>query len=83
MTITIEQLPVAVARALHEKAAREGRTIQEVAAEAIARGLGVATGRQPAASDLSEFAGTMTADDAQAIEDSVRWTDQADLASRK
>jgi hypothetical protein len=82
MTITIEQLPAAVDRALAEKAAREGRTVQDVAAEAIAKGLGIATAK-PAVRDLSEFAGSMTAEDAQAIEDSVRWTDQADLASRK
>jgi hypothetical protein len=82
MTITIEQLPAAVDRALAEKAAREGRNIQDVAAEAIAKGLGVAT-EKPAARDLSEFVGSMTAEDAQAIEEAVRWTDQADLASRK
>jgi hypothetical protein len=82
MTITIEQLPPAVDRALNEKATREGRTIEEVAAEAIAKGLGVESGKQPVR-DLSDIVGTMTDEDARAIEESVRWTDAADLASRK
>jgi len=41
MTIVLNNLPANVDQALQQKAATEGRSVQEVAAEAVARGLGV------------------------------------------
>ena len=41
MTIVLDNLPANVDLALHQKATTEGRSIRDVAAEAVARGLGV------------------------------------------
>jgi hypothetical protein len=78
MTLTLDRLPDVVTAALQQKAEAEGRSVQEVAAEALARGLGVAAGR-----DLRDVAGTMTEADARAVEETVRWMDAGDLAARE
>ena len=67
----LNNLPANVDQALHRKAATEGRSVQEVAAEAVARGLGVAenNGAPPAqakavdSSDwLSKYVGSWVED---------------------
>jgi hypothetical protein len=62
MTILIQQLPAAVDRALSEKATREGRSVQEVAVEAIAKGLGIESTADREKLDLSKFVGTWVED---------------------
>jgi len=80
MTITLDQLPAAVDEALRKKAQQEGRSVQEVAAEALARGLGVNGGH--ATGGLRDLAGTMSEEDAQVIEETVKWMDEGDLSTR-
>jgi len=83
MTIILDKLPANVDEALRKKAAEEGRSVQEVAAEALARGLGMNGAKGPQAQrDLTNIAGTMTEEDARAIEEMVRWTDEGALSSR-
>lgn len=84
MTLTLDQLPETVTAALRKKADAEGRSVQEVAAEAIARGLGVnGAERVGQGRDLSGVAGTMTEEDARAIEETVRWMDAGDVAAQE
>lgn len=64
MTIILDNLPANVDKTLHQKAAVEGRSVQEVAAEAVARGLGVTGGKDesPVQRDLSDIVGTWVDD---------------------
>ena len=83
MTIILDNLPANVDEALGKKSAAEGRSVQDVTLEVIAQGLGVNGGNGSTVKrDLSNIAGTMTQEDALAIEDTVRWMDEGDLSSR-
>lgn len=82
MTLTIDNLPLPMLDALRRKACEEGRTLEEVAMEALARGLGVGGAPGGKKRDLSGVAGTMTEEDARAIEEVVRWMDEGDLSTR-
>jgi hypothetical protein len=63
MTLTIEKLPDSLNKALHQKAIAEGRTVQDVAVDAIARGLNVGnTNVSPKKGDWSEFIGSWVED---------------------
>jgi plasmid stability protein len=67
MTITIGNLPDDVERALRERANIEHKSIDEAAADALARGLGVTTRNVPTTAqfrDLSDIAGSGGIDDA-------------------
>ena len=63
MTLNIEQVPVPVSDALARRAAAEGKSVPEVALEAMAKGLGIEeqVGRKR---DLSRFSGTWIEDPA-------------------
>ena len=61
MTITLDKLPANVTEALQKQAQREGKSLQDVAAEAIARGLGV-NGTHADKLDLSDIVGTWVDD---------------------
>ncbi len=77
MTLTLQNIPDALNDALREKALAEGKSIDQVAVEAIQTGLNLAgTDKRR---DLREIVGSMTAEDAQVVETSVREMDDADL----
>ena len=59
MTLVLENLPPTVTQALEKRAQEEGRALQDVAIDALQRGLA-----QPAARDLSDIAGTWVEDPA-------------------
>ena len=63
MQYTLRKIPRPVDRALRERARREGRSLNEVAIEALARGVGVAEERIRHR-DLSDIAGTWVEDPA-------------------
>jgi hypothetical protein len=79
MTLQIDNLPRPMFNALEKRARDEGRTLQEIVVETLVRGLAV---DNPMKRDLSGVAGTMTADDANAIEELVKWTNESDLLTR-
>jgi hypothetical protein len=79
MTLTFEHLPESVTQMLHERAQREGRPVLEVALEALLRGLGNTTPQR----DLSNIAGSLSEEDACAIEEAVKYMDEADIAACK
>lgn len=79
MTLTLANLPDELNDALHEKARVEGKSVDQVAVEAIHTGLGLAgPGKRR---NLSDFAGSLSADDAAVIEATVREMDNTDLRS--
>lgn len=63
MQYTIRGIPRSVDRALRERARRENRSLNEVAVEALAEGLGVDEGPRQWR-DLSDIAGTWVRDPA-------------------
>ena len=69
MTIVLDNLPANVTAVLAKKAQLEGKSLQDVTAEAVVRSVAIPK------RDLSEFVGSMTEEDARAIEESVRWSD--------
>lgn len=78
MQYTIRRIPKAVDRALRDRAARENRSINEVALEVMADGLGVAPGGAPVKRrDLTDLAGRWVKDKAvdQALADQRRVDD--------
>jgi hypothetical protein len=81
MTLTIPTLPHALVVELEKRAKAEGRTVEEVAISAITKGLH-APNTKTSMRDLTGVAGTMSKEDAEAINDAVRWMDDADLAAR-
>jgi len=83
MQYTIRQVPKAVDKALRVKAKREKKSLNEAALEALKTGLGVADGPSKKVRDLSDIVGTLTAEDARAINDAVAWMDEADLKSQR
>ena len=75
MTLNLEQLPKAVTDALARKAAQEGKTVPEVALEAMARGLGVQESGTKKR-DLSRFRGKWIED--PAVDDALRQFERID-----
>lgn len=53
MTITIENLPIELDRALRERAAAENKSLDAAALDALARGLGISPKAQVKKRDLS------------------------------
>ena len=74
MRLTIRSIPKAVDRALRERAAREKRSLNEVALEVMARGLGLIATAPVKRRDLSDLAGAWVKDKAvdQALADQRR-----------
>jgi hypothetical protein len=82
MILTIPMLPDSLLAELEKRAKVEGRPVSEIALEALTRGLGEeAPGNRSVRRDLSQVAGTMSDEDARAIEETVHWMDEADLAA--
>ncbi len=82
MTLTIPVLPDSLLAELEKRAKAEGRPVAEVALEALTRGLGAESPHERSPRrDLSDVAGTMSEEDARAIEETVRWMDEGDLAA--
>jgi hypothetical protein len=79
VTLILDDIPAQLDEALRARARAEGKSVGQVAVEAIRTGLAVAAG---VSRDLSDFAGSMSATDARAIEETVREMDLADLRSR-
>jgi plasmid stability protein len=61
MQYTIRNIPAHVDRALRERSQREGKSLNEVATEALARGLDV-EGHPAKRRDLKAFAGSWVSD---------------------
>ena len=79
MQYTIRRIPKAVDRALRERAAREKRSLNEVALEVLAQGLGAGDGAAPMKRrDLHDLAGRWVGDEAvdQALADQRRVDDE-------
>ncbi len=77
MQYTVRQVPKAVDKALRAKAKAEGKSLNEVAVEALKSGLGLCDADAPKR-DLSFMVGTLTPEDARAIEETRAVCDQID-----
>ncbi len=75
MQYTIRAIPPEVDQAVRERARAEGKSLNEVAVEALAEGLGV-SGEARARRDLSDVAGTWKAE--AAVEAALSSQDQVD-----
>lgn len=82
MQYTIRNIPKQVDRALRAKAKAEGKSVNQAVVDALRQALGLAD-EPKKRRDLSDLAGTMSPEDARAIEDFVAWADEADLQSRR
>ena len=73
MQYTLRNIPPELDAALRERARREGRSLNEIAVEALRRDAGL-TGERPRKRDLSSFAGTWIEDPAveEALSDQRR-----------
>ena len=76
MQYTIRNVPRGVDAALRRRSQEQGKSLNEVALEALARGTGMGADRQPQR-DLGDIAGTWRKDrvfdEALAAQDSVDW----------
>jgi plasmid stability protein len=75
MTLTLSNLPQELDEALQRRAQSEGKTVDQVALEAIRAGLGLESG-VIAKRDLSEFAGSWIAD--PQVDSALRDQDRVD-----
>lgn len=76
MQYTIRQVPTVVDRALRKRAKSEGKSLNQLALEALAMRAGVASAVAKPERDLSFMRGN--ADDVRAIEDAHAWFDRVD-----
>jgi hypothetical protein len=60
------------------KARAQGKSLNQTLVEAIKAGLGVSDDKRKHR-DLADLVGSMTEEDARAIEEAVKWMDEADL----
>ena len=82
MQYTIRQVPKQVDKIARAKAKAEGKSLNQTLVEAIKAGLGVPNDSRKKR-DLSDLVGSLSDRDARAIEDSVKWSDDADLKSQR
>jgi plasmid stability protein len=82
MQYTLRNIPKSVDKALRAKAKADGKSLNEAALEVMKSGLGVSDERGKKR-DLSDLTGTMSKEDARAIERAVARMDAADLAGRR
>jgi plasmid stability protein len=82
MQYTLRNIPKAVDKALRAKARADGKSLNQAALDVMKSGLGVSDepGRKR---NLSDLAGSMSREDARAIEKAVARMDKADLESRR
>lgn len=84
MQYTIRNVPKSVDRALRKKAKADGKSLNEAVIDVLSDALVPdASGGGRKYRDLSDVAGTMTEEDAQAINAAVAWMDEADLKSQR
>jgi plasmid stability protein len=82
MQYTLRNIPKSVDKALRAKAKADGKSLNEAALEVMKSGLGVSD--EPGKKrDLSDLTGTMSKEDARAIERAVARMDAADLAGQR
>jgi len=79
MTLVFQDIPESVTKVLEARAQQERRSVEAVALDALVRGLDATEPKR----DLSGIAGTMTQQDAYAIEETVKWMDEGDLGARE
>ncbi len=77
MQYTIRQVPKAVDKALRAKAKAEGKSLNEVAVQALRTGLGLDDSNAPKR-DLSFLVGTLTPEDAKAMDEAREMFEQID-----
>jgi plasmid stability protein len=77
MTLIVDHLPDSLSQALEARARNEGKSVPQLAVEILTKVLRP-DGRRapPAPRDLSGIAGTMSVEDARAIEETVRRMDE-------
>jgi hypothetical protein len=78
MQYTIRGIPPALDEALRTRARSEGKSLNEAAVDALARGAGFSDGTVGAVRDLSDVAGTWKAE--AAVEKALSEQDQVDEA---
>jgi len=77
MQYTIRQVPKAVDKALRAKAKAEGKSLNEVAVEALKTGLGLDDRNVPKR-DLAFLVGTLMPEDAKAMDEARELFEQVD-----
>jgi plasmid stability protein len=77
MQYTIRQVPKAVDKALRAKAKAEGKSMNQVAVEALKCGLGICDDDEPKR-DLSFMKGTLTPEDAKAMDEARQLFEKID-----
>jgi hypothetical protein len=82
MQYTIRQVPKQVDKIARAKAKAEGKSLNQTLVEAIKAGLGVPNDARKKR-DLSDLVGSLSDRDARAIEESVKWSDDADIKSQR
>lgn len=82
MQYTIRQIPKGVDKVARAKAKSEGKSLNQTLVEAIKAGLGVPDGPGKKR-DLQDLIGSMSPEDARAVEETVKWMDEADLKSQR
>lgn len=75
MQYTVRKIPAALDKVIRGRARAEGKSINEVAVEALAQGLGLGS-ESVVRRDLSDIAGTWTKD--RAVEEALAAQDRVD-----
>ncbi len=75
MQYTVRKVPAALDKAIRGKARAEGKSLNEVAVEALVQGLGL-DGKSIPRRDLGDIAGTWTKD--KAVEEALAAQDRVD-----
>ena len=82
--LTLRGFDRALERALRRVAREDGVSLNQAALKLMRKGAGVAAANQaPIGRGLDPFVGTMSVEDAKAVEDAVRDSDRADLQSQR
>lgn len=81
MQYTIRQIPKKLDQALRNKARRDGTSLNTAAVDALKTGLGMCDAGKKR--DLSDLVGSLSKDDAVAIESAVAQMDAWDLKSQR
>jgi plasmid stability protein len=82
MQYTLRNIPKSVDKALRAKSKTQGKSLNDVAVEMLKSALGVSDDRRKKR-DLSDIAGTMTPEDAEALLKTVAEMDAVDMESRR
>ena len=80
MQYTIRQIPQSVDRALRARAKSQGKSLNETTVEVLREAM--LSDRGTRHHDLSDLVGSMTPQDARAVEQSVAEADKADVRSQ-